>query len=344
MISDFHIAGEWIRPGEKRIINISVARLYDFTEMSIPIHVHHGEKEGPVLFVCAALHGDEINGVEIIRKLLKLKSLQKIHGTLVAVPIVNVYGFNARSRYLPDRRDLNRCFPGSANGSLGSRLAHIFNEEILSKATYGIDLHTGAIYRKNLPQIRGCLENPETKKLAKVFGTPVILNSEIRDGSLRQAAQDRGIPLLVYEAGEALRFDEKAIQTGVSGIQNVMRAIGMLPAAKPTEKDKKVSKGHIANSSYWIRAPQSGTLIKQKKLGHPVKKGDRLGFITDPFGQQKVDVIAEHSGLIIGSVTLPLVNRGDAIFHQAVFEDMDTVWESVELFNEDLIDSLRTPY
>lgn len=341
MISDFHIGGEWIRPGEKRIINISVARLYDFTEMSIPIHVHHGEQAGPVLFICAAIHGDEINGVEIIRRLLKLKALNKIQGTLVAIPIVNVYGFNSRSRYLPDRRDLNRCFPGSANGSLGSRLAHIFNEEILSKATYGIDLHTGAIYRKNLPQIRGCLENPETKRLAKVFGTPVILNSELRDGSLRQAAQDRDIPLLLYEAGEALRFDDKAIQIGVRGIQNVMRAIGMLPDAKP---EKKSNGGHIAKNSYWIRAPQSGTLIKQKKLGQLVKKGDRLGYITDPFGQQKVDIYAEHSGIIIGSCTLPLVNRGDAIFHQAVFEDMDTVWESVELFNEDLVDSARTPY
>lgn len=342
MVEDFRIGGHSVSPGEKKIVNISVARLYDFTEMNIPVHVHHGQDSGPVLFVCAAIHGDEINGVEIVRRMLKIKGLSHLRGTLIAVPIVNVFGYNSRSRYLPDRRDLNRCFPGSANGSLGSRLAHIFSEEIVSKATHGIDLHTGAIHRKNLPQIRACLDIPENKRLAKIFGAPVVLHSELRDGSLRQATQDRNIPLLLYEGGEALRFDEKAIRVGLRGVQNVMRAIGMLPSAKtPTPP---LPDHHIAKNSYWIRAPQSGTLIKLKKLGQPVEKGERLGYITDPFGEQKVDIIAEHPGLIIGACTLPLLNRGDAVFHQAVFEDMDTVWESVELFNEDLVDSFRTPY
>ncbi len=346
-MSDFHIAGQWISPGQKRTINLSVARLYDFTEMNVPVHVHVGNKPGPVLFVCAAIHGDEINGVEIIRRLLKLKVLRDLSGVLISIPIVNVFGFNSRSRYLPDRRDLNRCFPGSENGSLGARLAHIFIEEIVSKCNMGIDLHTGAIYRKNLPQIRVSLENKEAKKLAQTFGAPVILNSELRDGSLRQAAQDRDIPLLLYEGGEALRFDDVSIRIGVRGIQNVMRAMGMLPSLKGDEKKaaaKSLIKGHIASNSYWTRAPQSGTLIKLKKLGSSVKKGERVGYITDPFGNHNVDIIAQHSGIIIGSCTLPLLNRGDAVFHLAVFEDLETVSEAVELFNEDLVDAFRTPY
>jgi predicted deacylase len=344
--SDFHIAGQWVSPGHQRVIHLSVARLYDFTEMNVPVYVHHGEKPGPVLFICAAIHGDEINGVEIIRRLLKLKSLRHINGTLIAIPIVNVFGFNSRSRYLPDRRDLNRCFPGSENGSLGSRLAHIFTQEIVSKATHGIDLHTAAIYRNNLPQVRACLENKEAKKLAQVFGAPVILNSALRDGSLRQAAQDRNIPLVLYEAGEALRFDENAIKIGLRGVQNVMRAIGMIESVKSDEKKaaKKKYKGSIATNSYWTRAPQSGTLIKLKNLGSRVQKGERLGYITDPFGSHKIDIEAQYDGVIIGASTLPLLNRGDAVFHQAVFEDVDRAWEAVEMFNEDLVDALRTPY
>ncbi|MCB0411844.1 MAG: succinylglutamate desuccinylase/aspartoacylase family protein [Bdellovibrionales bacterium] len=343
MVDDFRIGSHSVSPGDRRVVHLSAARLYDFTEMSIPVCVIHGKKPGPVLFVSGAIHGDEINGVEIVRRLLKLKVLNQLHGTLIAIPIVNVFGYNSRSRYLPDRRDLNRCFPGSANGSLGSRLAHIFMEEIVLKSTHGIDLHTGAIHRKNLAQVRAVMEHPENKKLAPLFGAPVVLNSELRDGSLRQAAQDIGIPVLLYEAGEALRFEEKAIQMGVTGILQVMKEIGLIEALPKGSKSKN-KVGQIAKSSYWIRAPQSGTLIKRRKLGSRVGKGELLGYITDPFGHHRVEIEAQHPGLIIGATTLPLINRGDAIFHQAVFEDLDLATEMVELFNEDFIDMERTPY
>jgi len=224
------IAGQEIEAGQRRSINIPVARLYTHTEMSMPVHVLRGKKDGPRMFVSAAIHGDEIIGVEIIRRLLKLKILQRLRGTLIAVPVVNVYGFINHTRYLPDRRDLNRFFPGSQKGSLTSRLAEIFMAEIVANCTLGIDLHAGYHHRINLPHIRACLGNAETEKLAFAFGAPVILNADLRDGSLRQAAEEKGMPMLLYESGEALRFDEFAVRAGVKGVLAVMRAIGMLSA------------------------------------------------------------------------------------------------------------------
>ena len=180
------IAGKQLATGRRRTINIPVARLYTHTEMTMPVHVLRGKKDGPCLFVCAAIHGDEIIGVEIIRRMLKLKILQRLRGTLIAVPVVNVYGFINHTRYLPDRRDLNRFFPGSQKGSLTSRLADIFMQEIVANSTHGIDLHAGSHHRINLPHIRACVDNAETQKLALAFGAPVILNANLRDGSLRQ--------------------------------------------------------------------------------------------------------------------------------------------------------------
>ena len=220
-----------INPGERVNVSLPIADLYTSTSLSMPVQVICGRKAGPVLFVSAAIHGDELNGVEIIRRLLKRKTLGSLRGTLLAVPIVNVHGFLDQSRYLPDRRDLNRSFPGSPKGSIAARLAHTFIEQIVSEADYGIDLHTGAINRSNLPQIRANLDDTQTLDIAKVFGAPVVVNSNILDGSLRQCASDRGMPILIYEAGEALRFDETCIRAGIRGILNVMRHVGMLPAS-----------------------------------------------------------------------------------------------------------------
>ena len=226
------IGGTSISPGERKRVLLDVAKLYDFTDMNIPIEVIRGKKDGPVLFVSGAIHGDEINGVEIIRQLLTHKALSRIKGTLIAVPIVNVFGFNTKSRYLPDRRDLNRCFPGSENGSLAAQIAHIFMTEIVQKCTHGIDLHCAAINRINLPQIRACLDDPLTENMAKAFHVPVVLHSELRDGSLRQATKELGIPTLLFEGGESLRFNGKVIKGGLQGVLSVMRDIGMLPAVK----------------------------------------------------------------------------------------------------------------
>jgi len=227
--------GEYRIPaGQRKTIELPVARLYTHTEMTLTVHVVHGKRPGPTLFVSAALHGDEINGVEIIRRLLKRKYLTGLKGTLIAIPIVNGFGFIHQSRYFPDRRDLNRMFPGAATGSLASRIAHLFMTEVASRCSHGIDLHTGSNHRFNLPQIRASLEDPVTARLAEDFGAPVIINAKTRDGSLREAVAELGIPVLLYEAGEALRFDELSIRTGLRGVISTMRSIGMLPAKRVT--------------------------------------------------------------------------------------------------------------
>lgn len=227
-VSNFSIAGYNIAPGTRKQINLDVAKLYDYTDMTLTIEVIHGKEPGPVMFVSAAMQGDEIIGVEIIKRLLKQKIIKKIKGTLIVVPIVNIFGYNNKSRYLPDRRDLNRCFPDSENGALAARLAKIFLDEIVKICDYDIDLHTAAVHRSNLPQIRACLDDPILKKLAIAFGAPVVVNSKIREGSLREASLNTHTKLLVYEAGEALRFDEKSIQSGLLGILSVMKEIDML--------------------------------------------------------------------------------------------------------------------
>lgn len=312
---EFTLGGAVINRGERRKVNLSVARLYDFTEMKMPVEVVRGKKDGAVLFVCAAIHGDEINGVEIIRRLLNHPALNTIRGTLIAVPIVNVFGFNERSRYLPDRRDLNRCFPGSEHGSMGSQLADIFMKEIVEKSTHGIDLHTGAFHRHNLMQIRANLNDEETLRLAKAFGAPVMINASVRDGSLREAAAEQKLPTLLYEAGEALRFDENAIAMGVHGILRVMAHIDML--APESLKHTPKRKAFVAQSTRWVRAPHGGIFLAQKKLGDFVKKGDVLGHISSPFGDHFTAIESDYAGVIIGMSYLPLSNEGDALFHIA---------------------------
>ncbi len=314
----FVIDGIEIKLGERKQVNLDMGRLYDFTEVKIPVEVIRGKKDGPTLFVCSTIHGDEINGIEIVKKLLKSKSLKDIKGTLIAIPIVNVFGFNDRSRYLPDRRDLNRCFPGLKKGSLASQLAYKFMKEIVEKSDYGIDLHTGAFNRKNHPQLRANTNDKTTFELAKAFGAPVIINSNLRDGSLREAVAELKIPMLLYEGGEALRFDDKVIEIGVKGILAVMKKIKMLPSIKEKTNDNKI---FIAKSSYWVRAAQSGIHIPKKKLGMFVVKGDVLGEISNPFGSRKTLVKASESGIIIGRSMLPLANKGDALFHIATTKE-----------------------
>ncbi|MCW8982812.1 MAG: succinylglutamate desuccinylase/aspartoacylase family protein, partial [Gammaproteobacteria bacterium] len=269
------IGGRKILPGESVSIDLPVAMLHTQTPLSMPVQIRRGRKSGPTLFISAAIHGDELNGIEVIRRLHQHKSLSRLHGTLITIPIVNVFGVIEHSRYLPDRRDLNRSFPGSVRGSLAGRLANLFMTEIVANCTHGIDIHTGAMHRSNLPQLRVNLEDPETEQLARAFGVPVIINSDLRDGSLRQAASEQGIPMLLYEAGEALRFDEIAIRAGVKGIVNVMRTLGMLP--KSSYKSRSAIEPLIARSSSWVRAPESGIFRAFAALGSRVKKDDVLG-------------------------------------------------------------------
>jgi len=327
------IANTEILRGTRVTINLELPKLYN-TPTNLPIRVLRGKKDGPIVFVSAAIHGDELNGIEIIRRLRKLNILNKLKGTLILVPIVNVYGIMNLSRYLPDRRDLNRSFPGSEKGSLASRVAKIFFDEIVNRCDLGIDLHTASIHKSNLPQVRTNIDNEYTFKLAKSFQAPVVLHSELRDGSLRSVAQDAGIPILLYEAGEALRFDEFSIRIGVKGIINVLREMDMLPHLNNKRNTKTPI---ITRNSTWIRSNESGMLRTIKALGDTVKKDEIIAYIDEPLGDDSFEVRALFDGVIIGKSEIPLVQEGDAIFHIAKLKDLESAETKLEYFNENTI-------
>ncbi|PLY14061.1 MAG: succinylglutamate desuccinylase [Sulfurimonas sp.] len=328
------LGNQEIPKGANLTINLELPKLYN-TPTQLPVHVIRGKKEGPVVFISAAIHGDELNGIEIIRRLRKLNILKKIKGTLLLVPIVNVYGIMTLSRYLPDRRDLNRSFPGSIKGSLASRVAKIFFDEIVKKCDLGIDLHTASIHKSNLPQVRTNIENEYTFKLAKAFEAPVVLHSELRDGSLRAVAQEEGIPILLYEAGEALRFDEKSIRIGVHGIINVLRENSMLPKVVKKRGQKTPI---ITRNTQWIRSIESGMLRTIKALGDVVRKDEIVAFIDEPLGDKSFELKAPFDGVIIGKSEIPLVQEGDAIFHIAKFRNLEVAENKIEYFNENAIE------
>jgi predicted deacylase len=332
----FEIGGASVAAGTRATIDMPVSVLSDHTPASMSVHVVHGRKPGPVIFVSAAVHGDEVIGVEISRRLLRTPQLDTLRGTLLVVPIVNAFGFLNHSRYLPDRRDLNRSFPGSAGGSLTSRLAHMFLTEVVSRCEFGIDLHSAAIHRTNLPQIRVSPNRIQTLRLAEEFGAPVVLTAKLREGSLRGEAGKIGVEMLLYEAGEALRFDEMAARAGLSGILRVMRALEMLPA-------KGISRAKVkpirSSKSHWLRAPAGGLLRMFRNTGDIVSAGDLLGAVSGPFGEVEDEVLADIGGIIIGRTHLPVVNEGDALYHIAeipTHSDADAE-AKVETLNDQLL-------
>lgn len=325
-----------ILPGEQRKIELPVAKLYTDANVSLPVHIIRAKKAGPTIFVSAAVHGDELNGIEIIRRLINQKKFKIIKGTVIAVPMVNVYGVVNQSRYMPDRRDLNRCFPGSAKGSLAGRVAHIFLNEVVKHCDYGIDLHTGAIHRSNLPQIRADMSDAETKELAEVFGVSVALNSNLVDGSLRESAVKNQTKILLYEAGEALRFDELSIRAGMKGIVNILQHLGM--KRKTAASKKKKPAPFIANGSQWVRANASGIVHNIVDLGDQITKGEILAEIGSPYGEVIDFVKASRSGILIGKQNIPLVQEGEAMFHIAYFsEDDEEIAEHIENVQEQLL-------
>lgn len=325
----FEIGGQSIAAGTRATVNLPVMSLYH-APLGMPLKVVRGRHAGPVMFVSAAIHGDELNGVEIIRRLLLRPALKALRGCLLAVPIVNVQGFLTQSRYLPDRRDLNRSFPGSERGSMASRLAHVFLQEVVRRADYGIDLHTGALHRANLPQIRCRLQQPDNLRMARAFGAPLILDSATLPGSLREYTSKHDIPAILYEAGEALRYDELAIRTGVRGVLAVLRELGMLPPARG--KTRTPAEPVIANGSAWVRAPASGILRSQIRLGDKVEAGQSLGLIGDPFASADIPVVAPRTGIVIGRSHLPPVNEGDALFHLAHVDEPEATAAQVQRF------------
>ena len=311
------IGGGAVAPGRRGDLEIRVARLPTGTWLSMPVTVINGARPGPRLWLSAAIHGDELNGVEIVNGVLRRLSAASVAGAVIAVPIVNVFGFVHQDRYLPDRRDLNRSFPGSPQGSLAARLAHLFMQEVVSRCSYGIDLHTGSHHRANLPQIRADLSDAEASRCATAFGAPVMIDARVRDGSLREAAARRGAHVLVFEGGEALRFDREVTRVGVQGVLRVLAKLGMIrdpqgvaPAGAPL----------LAQRSRWLRARRGGVLYLDISNGDRIHRGQRVGSISGVLHHKELVVRAPYDGLVIGKTTSPLVYQGDAIVHVAEVE------------------------
>lgn len=312
----FQFGGELVRTGTSRRIEIPIARLPPGTWTSMPVVVAHGIRPGPTVWVSGAVHGDELNGVEIVRRLLVRVRPHDLAGTVLAVPIVNVFGVTTSSRYLPDRRDLNRSFPGSPRGSLASQLAHLFFDNVAARCSLGLDFHTGSNGRSNLPQVRCDVDDPETRRLAETFAPSLILHADIRGGSLRAAACKRGIRVLLYEGGEAFQFDEVAIQRGVDGALRVLQEMKMIAEA-PEAPSPAVS---ISRSSKWMRAGRSGFCRARVKLGDVVSSGQCVAVISDSTGARELVVRSRVGGMVIGILRTALVHRGDALVHVAEIE------------------------
>jgi uncharacterized protein len=307
------VGGAIVPPGTRRRSELPVARLFTQTQVSLPIEVVNGSRPGPRLWLSAALHGDELNGVEIIQRVLEKLSPAKLAGEVIAVPVVNVFGFVHRTRHLPDGRDLNRCFPGSPRGSLASRLAHLFMTQVVSHSTHGIDLHTAGERRENLPQVRANIADPETRRIAQAFAAPCMIHGDAPHKSLREVCSEREIPILVYEAGEPHRFNAGAISIGIRGVLRVMAELGMIRRARREGRRRSME----ARKRTWIRARRSGILRLRVRLGQWVDAGEPLGQIHDAFGSECAEVLAPQSGLVIGVTHHPLVNQGDALVHLA---------------------------
>ena len=304
------IGKEVIERGENKTVRLIVGRLPSDTRIHLSVHVYRSGKPGPAVLVMGGVHGDEINGVEIVRRAIKLGKFEKLNlGSVIAIPVLNIYGFNNFSRDVPDGKDVNRSFPGSLNGSLASRVARIFTKNILPLIDFGMDFHTGGKMHYNYPQIRFTKGDEASRELAGQFAAPVTISTRTIPKSLRKVALDAGKPIIVFEGGENLRFDGFSIEKGLAGIQRVLAAQGMLDEAAPAPESVFIQ------NRQWLRAKRPGMFRWWKQSGQKVRKGEPLGVINDPFGQEEIRVKSPKDGFIIGHNNAPVVGQGDALFH-----------------------------
>lgn len=304
-----NINGTEILPGEHKQIQIEIEKLPTHTVIDMPVWVFRSDRPGPTLLITAALHGDETNGTEILRRMIVEKTIVPDVGTVIALPVVNVYGFIHRTRALPDGKDMNRSFPGSKKGSLARRLAHVLMNQILPHADIGLDLHTGGANRTNFPQIRLAPDSPELMEMAVAFGAPFIVESGLIDASFRKEASKKGKPVLVYEAGESMRFDEQAIAEGQAGIGRLMHHLGMRWEAAASEGSI------LLQGRTWLRAPTAGLFRAMVKAGDKVEKKQVLGTVSDPYGELDKTIRATRDAYIIGHNNDSVVHAGSALFH-----------------------------
>jgi predicted deacylase len=299
-----------INPGQNITIQIPVANLPSGTEINLFAHVYRSKHPGPTILITGGVHGDEVNGIEIVRRAVREKMFNGLKkGSVIAVPLLNVYGFINFSRGFPDGKDVNRAFPGSKNGSLASMIAHAFTQEILPFADLALDFHTGGKSVYNYPQARYSVEDPESKVLANQLNMPCTIESGLIAKSLRKTAYQKGIPMVVFEGGESLRIDELSINEGLRGLKNVLISRQMIGGEPKTIKSLELT------NKMWIRANKSGIFSLEKKSGDSVEKGELLGKITNPYNTYQTKVTAKMKGFIFGHNNNPVVNRGDALFH-----------------------------
>ena len=326
-MDEFVLGGTTIPAGARMSIDLPVGNITSHSPVILPVTVVRGKKAGPCLLVTGCLHGDELNGAEIVRRLLRTPSLKRLRGTLLAVPVLNLPAFLTRTRYLPDRRDLNRCFPGASSGSLGARLAKVVSTELLPACDAVIDLHTGAVNRPNLPQIRLSPADRESMRLAKAFGAPVIVVASVREGSFRGACVDAGKPVVLFESGEAARLEAGTIRFGLRGIMAVMRRLQMLAVRKGQKIEKPPPV--ICRKSSWERASSFGLFTPLVPLGRAVSCGDLLGFVADPLCDEEIPLHASREGIVIGRTNEGLIDEGDALFHIAEASDATEAEEQI---------------
>ena len=330
----FTLTGVSIDPGTSATIAIPVSNTATGLPASLYVRVLHGSRPGPCIFVSAAIHGDEIIGTAVIQRVLAKLDAATMAGTVLFLPVVNIFGFQQHSRYLPDRRDLNRSFPGSARGSLAAQLANKFLKEVICHCSLGIDIHSAAVHRYNLPQIRIAPDNERLRDLAMLFGAHAVIESPLRPGSLRDIARGEGVDMLLMEAGEALRFDELSVRCGVNGVLNVMAHLGMI---QPHPEATSITLPARCRRAIWVRAPRGGLCTLQQKSGDAVKKGEVIGRVSGIFGDDAMEFRAPIDGMIIGHAVLPVVNQGDALVHIAEVMRFGDVEQRVDQITEALL-------
>lgn len=308
--------GTEILPGEEKKINVSIARLPSRSSLDINIIVSRSKEEGPVLLLMGAMHGDEINGTEVVRRMIGEKLNRPLRGTTICIPIINIYGFISSSRYVPDGKDVNRSFPGNRKGSLASRVAYYLSRDVIPQIDYGVDFHTGGAARINYPQIRCLLSEDENASLADAFHAPFTLDARYRPGSLRQWAAKHGKRILVYEGGESSRFDEHAIEEGVKGTLRLMKHLNMIDNAEAPSEHTRV----IRHSS-WISAAYSGIFLRSIEVGEKVSRNQQVGSLNDPYGDFRLPIKSPSSGYVIALNQNPIVHQGDALMHVGVPDD-----------------------
>ena len=330
--------GQWdavrVEPGQQREIRVTVSETYAGADINIPVYIWRGLEPGPTVFLTGAVHGDEINGTGIIRTTIVDQAFRLQAGTLIMVPVVNILGFERHERYLPDRRDLNRSFPGSRRGSLASRLARVIFEKIVRRADFGIDLHTAALRRTNFPNVRADMNQPQLADLARAFGTELIVSSAGPAGSLRRAATNAGCPTLILEAGEVWKVEPTIVEYGIRGIRNCLCHLKMV-AGEPSVPPYRVE----TDATRWIRAQFGGFLRFHVTPGDQVEKGDPLATNISVVGRRLNVVRAPRAGIVLGMTTLPSVAPGDPICHLAYTKqgELSKVVRAVERLDEDTL-------